>query len=266
MRRSYASEIVFVVGCARSGTSILGELLAAHPSVSYVFEAHEVWEAAGHGPNQSHRLVASDATAAIAEHVSRALESRRAPETLLIEKNPRNSLRIPFIRALFPRARFIHIVRDGRDVACSMVPGIGGTEWRHLRPPAWDRIRDRYEGLVRCAATWRDVVEIALADLAAVPHHQLRYEDLVIEPRGVAARLLAYLELPGDPSVERFCDKIQDATRDSYHAAHQAHWYRDDHERRIGRWREFATARPNEMSEVERLLGDTLRRLGYAAA
>jgi hypothetical protein len=62
---------------------------------------------------------------------------------MVVEKSPRNALRIPFLRAVFPEARFVVIVRDGRDVACSLMPGIGGTEWRHLKPPDWKELFER---------------------------------------------------------------------------------------------------------------------------
>ena len=50
--------VCFIIGCARSGTSVLGELVAAHPDVTYIWEAHWVWEQVGHGPNGSHRYTA----------------------------------------------------------------------------------------------------------------------------------------------------------------------------------------------------------------
>src|SRR5204863_6522493 len=95
--------------------------------------------------------------------------------SVLVEKNPRGSLRVPFLRALFPGARFVHIVRDGRDVACSLVPGCGGDEWRHLKPPSWRAFQARYRGARRTARVWLEVVEIALADLEPAPHVTVRY-------------------------------------------------------------------------------------------
>ena len=49
-------NIALIIGCARSGTSILGELVSAHPDVKYIFEAHPIWELAALGENDSHRL------------------------------------------------------------------------------------------------------------------------------------------------------------------------------------------------------------------
>ncbi len=48
--------------CSRSGTSILGELIASHPDVKYLFEIHQIGEITGLGENESHRLTEEHAT------------------------------------------------------------------------------------------------------------------------------------------------------------------------------------------------------------
>jgi len=254
-------HVAFVVGCARSGTSILGELIAAHPQVTYIFEAHHVWETAGTGMNDSHRLVAADATPPVRARLREWLHGQGSPDTVIVEKTPRNVLRIPFLRAIFPDAQIIHIVRDGRDVACSLMPGVGGAEWQHLKPPSWQQLMSAATGVVRCALAWKESVEIALDDLQGVPHLQVRYVELVTRPREEARRVMRYLGLPDRPAVVAFCDKIQDSTRGSYHARHQTLWYREDHQRRVGRWRENLTG--EEQQAVIDVLRPLLQRLGY---
>jgi len=253
--------VAFVVGCARSGTSILGELIAAHPRVTYIFEAHHVWETAGLGMNDSHRLVAADATPPVRARLREWVHGQGLPDTLVVEKTPRNVLRIPFLKAIFPDARIIHIVRDGRDVACSLMPGVGGTEWHHLKPPSWQHLMSAATGVVRCALAWKEIVEIALDDLQLVPHLQVRFEELVTRPREEARTVMRYLGLPDRPEVVNFCEKIQDGTRGSYHARHQTLWYREDHQRRVGRWRENLTR--EEQRAVIDALRPLLHRLGY---
>ena len=254
-------NIALVIGCARSGTSILGELIAAHPDVRYVFEAHHLWELGGPGVNDSHRLTERHATLRVRQKIRKWLEAERGSASLVVEKNPRNTLRVPFVRAVFPEARIVHIVRDGRDVACSMVPGCGGATWSHLKPPAWKELLVRYEGALRCALAWKEVMEIVLGDLAEAPHLEVRYEELVRSPSAVARSVGKYLGLREDPAVQRFCEKICDSTPESYHAAHQSTWYRDDHGSRIGRWRENLTAA--QQRQIGDLLGALLRKLGY---
>jgi len=250
-----------VLGCARSGTSILGELIAAHPDVAYVFEPHELWEAAGSGPEGSHRLTEAQATTELRTRIRAWFADRRSQKRLVVEKTPRNVLRVPFLRAVFPEARFIHIVRDGRDVACSLLPGIGGDDWSHLKPPSWRRLFSEYSGVRRCALAWRDVMAIALADLRAVPHLQVYYEHLISDPRVTARAILNYLDLDNASEVFNFCDKIQDRTVNSYQAQMQDRWYRADHTVRVGRWRENLAAA--DQVAVETMLDDMLTRLGY---
>jgi protein-tyrosine sulfotransferase len=255
-------NVALVLGCARSGTSILGELIASHPAVAYLFEPNRIWNLAGPGVNDSHRLLAEHAPGAVRRQIRDRFREQQGAAAMIVEKTPRNVLRVPFLRAVFPEAKLVHIVRDGRDVACSLLPGIGGDEWRHLKPPSWKALFAEHRGVERCALAWREVIEIALEDLSSVPHLQVRYEELVSNPREVARRVFEHLELPLHPRTLTFTEKIQDSTRDSYQPAVQAKWFRDDHESRVGRWRRNLD--PTQQRAVEDLLGDVLARLGYA--
>jgi hypothetical protein len=253
--------IALVIGCARSGTSILGEAIAAHPEVKYIFEPHHVWDQAGPGENESHRLTESHASPSLIEGFRSWFAGKKGGAQLLVDKTPRNALRVPFLRAVFPEAKFIHIVRDGRDVACSLLPGIGGAEWRHLKPPTWQTLQAQSAGLERCARTWQEVVEMATADLEGVPHLRVSYEQLVADPRTVMAQVQSFLGLSPDPAVDAFCQRIQDKTSGSYHARHQQNFFRDNHAHRVGCWRENASA--DEQILLQRLLQPTLGKLGY---
>lgn len=257
-------SMAFIVGCARSGTSILGELIAAHPSVKYVFEATKVWESIGRRADGSHRLTESDASWRVRRRIRRQFarcHGHCEPGTVVIEKCPRNTLRIPFLYRVFPQARFIHIIRDGRDVACSLVPGLASGRWQHLRPPDWQQIEARYEGVARCAMAWRSVVEQAMEDLLEVPHLEVRYEDLVRDPLNTAQAILSFLRLDDSPAMIDFARRIQNETAGSYQAQFQVQWFRHDHATRIGRWRENLSR--DERAQVHELIGPLLRRLGY---
>ncbi len=254
-------DIAFIVGVSRSGTSILGELVGAHPDVKYIFEAYVPWRIAGRGIGGSDRFTAEQATPSVRRFIRWWFRWRKGGARIVIEKNPRNILRVPFLRAVFPEAKFIHIVRDGRDVVCSLLPGIGGRFWAHERPPQWREIFSRYRGVVRCAHAWKEIMRIGLNDLADVPHLQIRYEDLVTDPEEIARQVFAYLGLSLHPAVIEFCRKIQDATEGSYQAKYQTVWSRRDHRRRVGRWRENLTA--EQQREIVRILAPTLESLGY---
>jgi sulfotransferase family protein len=216
---------------------------------------------AGRGENDSDRLTETHATPDVKRRVRWRLARKVDAGSLLVEKNPRGSLRVPFLRALFSRPRFVHIVRDGRDVACSLVRGCGGDEWRHLKPPSWQELQARYRGVRRTARVWLEVLEIALADLERTPHLTVRYEDLVTDPRRQAEAVLEFLALDPAPEVEQFCARIGDDAAAGYEAARQTKWSQRDHNVRVGRWR--VNLSPEDREDVQELLGPMLTRLGY---
>lgn len=265
------APVGLIIGCARSGTSILGELIAAHPGAHYIYEAHDLWERAGAGPNASHRLTEAAATPGVIAGVREWFARERAeqPGALIVEKCPRNALRVPFLRRVLPGAKIIHIIRDGRDVACSLRPGVGGATWNHLKPPDWEALF-ALPWAERCARLWLEVVETAEGDLAredsifnnkAPERLLIRYEDLVREPERIARVVFNYLELPWRGEIEAFLGNIADAAGGYEPTGATRKWNTADHARRIGRWRENMT--PDEQTRVHDILAGALARYGY---
>jgi hypothetical protein len=135
---------VFIIGCGRSGTTILGTLLAAHPAVSYMHEPNDLWAAIDPVTDCLQRysagahcyvLDASFVTPKTRRRFQRAMWSR--PGKVLVEKSPHNTLRLGYLNSLAPEARFIHIVRDGIDVARSIEKVASGT-YRIAFRPDWN--------------------------------------------------------------------------------------------------------------------------------
>jgi hypothetical protein len=255
------TKYFFIIGSPRSGTSILGELLNSHPDINYIFEAIDIWEIAGHGENKSHRLTEIHATNDTSQKIRDWFKEHEQGKPVLIEKNPRNSLRIPFVHSIFPDAKFIYIFRDGRDVSCSLVPGIGGKEWSHTKPPSWKEYYQNYSGVVRCAHAWKEIIEISLNDLPDVPHIKVRYEDLISSPKQTAEKLFSFIGIDIHEDTIKFCKNISNETSSTYHAKHQDHWFQNDHNTRIERWKENLST--NEQRVIIPLLAPTLHRLGY---
>ncbi len=258
---------VFLVGCARSGTSIFGEAIAAHPRAAYLFEASSIWNTLV-PRRDDHRLTAEDATPEVATAIYEALAEARHElhGDLLVEKNPKHVIRIPFLHALFPEARLLHLVRDGRDAVASLMFRNRGAEWGHLRIPGWRELLARYEKAnhTRCAHQWSYAVSAARRDAAALPedlYREVRYEDLVTRPAVVFRGVLDFLELEPDPRVDAFLLKIQDETTGSYHAKKQVRHFVDNHRRRIGRYRENLDE--EQLKDVLAVCGELLEDLGY---
>lgn len=114
-------SFVFIVGSPRSGTTIFGELLDQHPQLSQWYEPYFVWDRYFRRVPHDERS-AEDATIRVRQQIFRDFDRYRKKKKclILIDKSPRNSLKIPFILKIFPRARFVHLLRDGRDVTLSI--------------------------------------------------------------------------------------------------------------------------------------------------
>ena len=130
-------RITFLIGCGRSGTTILGEILSLHPQISYLFEPYHLWAGVDNRTdvlNLYHQLEASllmDASMVTPDahrRFERLIGSRGKKSQLLLEKTPLNAMRIGYLQALAPHSKFIHLVRDGVDVCRSIAKlAIGNT-------------------------------------------------------------------------------------------------------------------------------------------
>jgi hypothetical protein len=162
--------------------------------------------------------------------------------------------RARFLHAVFPEARFLHVVRDGRAVASSLMQR---PWWRgQLGPWGWQfgplppRYREEWEShrqsLVALAGLeWMiliDAAELARASLPPACWMDLRYEDLVRDPRAEVEAVLSWIEVPWVPEVE-------DALAVPYSL-----------ERTAAYKRHFT---PAQVAMLDELLGDHLRRYEY---
>jgi hypothetical protein len=133
---------IFIIGCGRSGTTLLGELFAKHPEISYLYEPAHLWAAVD--PITDSRQLYSrgehrcllDASSATVRAQLRFRRLMSPPTGLtLAEKSPANALRIDYLESIAPDARFVHIIRDGVDVARSIEKMARITRKMAFRPP-----------------------------------------------------------------------------------------------------------------------------------
>lgn len=253
-------DIAFIVGCARSGTSILGELVGIHPRVMYAYE-EPIWRKLAETDN--HAVSVDDISPHRRKKLREHMKHYKRKNKIVVEKNPRHVVRVPFVKSIFPEAKIIHIVRDGRDVSCSLKSGLCGKTWAHVRPPRWREIEQNYQGVVRCAHAYHDIMNIAIKDLKDIDHLQVKYEDLVVDPLKIARQIFNYIGLPLDEKVINFTKKIQNDMKDSYVARNQLRWYKEDHSVRMGRWKENMTE--EEQNYVNELLSPILDYYEYSS-
>jgi hypothetical protein len=254
---------IFIIGAARSGTTFLGDCIGRLPEVTYHHEPPAT-KAAGRyvyeglwgyrRAREFYRLV-----------YRWLVRVERDGDLRFAEKTPTNIFLIPFLAKAFPDAKFIHIIRDGRDASSSHMhkPWLRAEDaWSGEREPGgylhgpwpsfWVEPERREEFLRtsdarRMAWAWRRYTEAGLRDGRALGpdrYHELRYEDLVREPLDEAERILDFLGIG------------RKASRDSFSSAAMR---ADDSS--VGTWR--STFYPSEMGESESEAGDLLRQLGY---
>jgi hypothetical protein len=227
-------EPVFIVAAPRSGSTLLFETLAENRAfLTLGDESHQQFENIRalnphHRGYDSNRLTAADATPQVVRELKenffsdlrtadgtryQELEDARRPASIrFLEKTPKNALRIPFLHAIFPDARFIYLHRNPRDNISSLLdswrsgryvtyrdlPGWGEPAWSHLLIPGWEEL---------CETTLAETVkqqwlvsnQIILDDLEALPAEQwtrVSYEDLLDKPRKEIERLCTFARVP----------------------------------------------------------------------
>jgi hypothetical protein len=280
------NPFVFIVGCQRSGTTLLQRVLNAHPQVAITPESNWIprlaakpWALTDDGLVTSKlvsRLLAHRKFARLQLDEKRILAissgERRVSYSFLVsqildlygemqgkplvgDKTPAYVRSINLLHRLWPAARFVHVIRDGRDVALSML------EWPKVRPKPGDFLTWN-EDPVSTAALWWDLNvnrgRGAGNSLGPELYYEVRYESLVANPREECAALCAFLHLTfddrmlqfyavrgGDPGLEKKCAglPITQGLRD---------------------WR--SQMPPEQVENFEAIAGDLLEDLGYRRA
>ncbi len=223
---------LFVVGCGRSGTTILGNLIGIHPGVTYLNEPYHLWAAIDPTLDLTNLHVRTQATlfwthAASDEERNRFLRlfGPLGQRGLLVEKTPHNIYRVDWIRSVFPEARFVNIRRSGIEVVRSIDRIASTSTYRMMRPDynqwwgshgcKWDALARECPGrgyrwnpdrlttsLDRGAYEW--LTSLGEADRLAteVGDHWLDVDhpELCRDPRGVLTRICEHAGL--EPEAE----------------------------------------------------------------
>ena len=193
---------LFIIGCPRSGTTWVQLLLARHPLVAtapetqifayYLDHFRRQWRHEHEGPGRKHqggaglsRLLSEDDFLALcgrtATHVLDKIAERSPGATVVAEKSPRHALEAEFIQRVFPEAYFLHVVRDPRDTAASLLAA--GRSWAPWAP----------HNAVAAGRLWLNCVEGARRVAGSDRYKEVRYETLranaVAEVRAIATWL-----------------------------------------------------------------------------
>ena len=253
LKRSKAP--IFVLGAGRSGTTILGILLSMHCDVGFLNEPKAMWHAALGGGEDligsydrgaaRYRLDAADATPEVIRtlHHIQGAYLRLTGTRRVVDKYPELVFRLPFVKAIFPDARFLFIARNGWDTCASIKGWSGrhGTEadgeshdWWGADSRKWhllvDQIVPEHADLALHAAEmrgWTDQEQRAIVEwivtmreghalAQAHPDEVLHvpYEEMCAAPRDWMTRIANFAGLSGDETFLSYAEeKLTEAQR-----------------------------------------------------
>jgi hypothetical protein len=242
---------LFIVGTGRCGSTLFHDLLTRHPDVSFMtplanrhptkpiynrlciecinlagdalrrkyfpVEAYRFWDQHFRGFSRPFRdLRAADATPGVIKSLRRATRQFASPRRPFMIFKITGWPRIGFLQAVFPRAKFISVIRDGRSVANSLLNvhfwdgWLGPERWswgpldpeRHARWHRYDRSFVALAGL-----QWEILMDSYRQAKAAMPDPsrllEIRYEELCSDPLRVFHQATSFIGLEFKPSFER---------------------------------------------------------------
>ena len=219
---------VFIIGCSRSGKSILGRLLTRHRDVTELSEANNIWDPTGY-PWYASRRETPPIWVDPESYTRRWWRDTRSHQQAIratfgayqfmrrkrvfLNNTPFHTFRIPYLMEMFPDARLLHIARDGRAVVHAYAPRVCRKIREHSDPYEMLGLdlSDRNVSM-QIASYWKACMEeVARQDQAlelsqAGRLMELSYEELCADMRGALARVCEYLDL----EMTRFSPRVWD--------------------------------------------------------
>lgn len=239
---------IFIIGSGRSGSTVLGTILSMHKDVGFLNEPKAIWhtlypyeDVIGNytGDMASYRLDASTATPEVIRSAHRifggylaSVNSRR-----LVDKYPELIFRVPFVKKIFPDAKFIFLIRNGWDT-CSSIDqwskrkgvteeednhdwwGRNNRKWKIMFDELVSRDPDLSKA-IKTISTFSDHTQMAAVEwivtmregllrMKSYPDsiYMFKYEDLCNKPRQALSNLLRFCELPDDEKFYKYAQGV----------------------------------------------------------
>jgi len=281
MSKSYKeSKPIFIVGSGRGGTTLLFQLLHGHPDLAYItnltdhipalpqlalfsripglrsqklfspsIESIPAFEYCGI-TEESLPLTSQDVNDKVKSCLQKLVAQHAfwSGKPRFINKNTSNTMRISFLREIFPDALFIYIIRNGYGVVNSLTRVNWWANlklwWLDQTPAEWEANGgNRYE---LAALHWKKQVITSRQDLLKVPpdqYHECRYEELLQDPKKELKKILEFAGLEWNNDFQRHFDSIS---------------IRSDN---TEKWRDYLDA--DARKAIYDASGDVLDLLGY---
>ena len=258
---------VFIVSAPRSGSTMLFDALRKIDDLWTIgHESHALIEqGTGLHPEErewsSNRLTGADCS----PHLRLLLTHRYARELRnvdgvyltslttaehrtgfrLLDKTPKNALRIPFLHSLFPDARFVYLYRDPGANISSMIEGWRSGQfvtypglpewpywpWSFLLPPEWRQLRGSPPAQL-AAYQWSSANTHIISDLSALPHTSriaVSYESLARNPRPVLRALFRFLDCSWGQAAEEYTGCSLPLSPTTLGMPHPDKWRKHEH-------------------------------------
>lgn len=256
---------IIVGGCGRSGTTLMRVMLDSHrhiccgPETGLFFR-----EKVSHGQlverfgilSQEIRRLAHG-SGSRAEFIEKFFDeySRSQGKRRWAEKTPRNIEHMEYIFRVFPNVRFIHMIRDGRDVACSL-----RTHPRYKVVDGELVPRDTWNPLEQCIDRWTTAISHSRPYRSHPGYLEVRYEDLVLAAEPTLRRVMDFVGEPWDDGLLRYAE-VKSSSRNVSKFPQNPEATESLRDSSIGRWESDLSK--EDQSLFKELAGDRLIELGY---
>ena len=255
--RDAAVNHTFLLGFARSGTTLLEQILASHPAIFAFEERPTLYDTEiefSYSPGGVSRLAAihgADLDAYRAAYWRQVRNFGGAPDgNVFIDKYPMNSQHAPLIRKLFPDAKILFALRDPRDVVLScfrrnFLLNIAMYEFTSL-----ERAARYYDAVMSGMTLYRERLNFDL--------HVVRYEALVDDFEGEVRKVCSFLGIEWTEAMKNFADTAKSRPVRTPSAPQVARGlYRDG----MQQWRKYA----RQLESVRDILAPWVEKFGYPA-
>lgn len=275
-RRDYIP--LFVFGCPRSGTTWMQLLLAQHPAIATAPESQIFAYYLDHFLRQwrhEHETARAQGKAGLSRVLSEAefeglcranalivldrIAANNPGARIVVEKSPRHALQAAFIRRVLPHARFLHVIRDPRDTAASLLAA--SRTWARWAP----------RNPIDAARLWTAHITAARATGGSPLYREIKYEALTRNTAEELHGILQWLGAPLDAAecerIARACaiDKLKKVEHGKDLPIPGERSPRDFFRKGVaGGWTQDLTRRQVEI--IELVCGDLMRETGYEPA
>ncbi|MGH2792384.1 MAG: sulfotransferase family protein [Actinomycetota bacterium] len=270
------SPFVFILGCGRSGTTMLRSMFDSHPDLAIPGESGFIWQRRKRFENRSgvdvdrfvaeltahprfkrwgldrdlvHQELSSPPAGGYADLIRRLYRvyAEARGKERYGDKTPGHVLRIPEIAQLFPEARIVHLIRDGRNVALS-----------YMDIEEWGP-----SNVTEAALYWKRRVERGRRDgqgLGKARYREVTYEALVEDAESELRGLCAFASLAFDESMLRYFERASEVLSLELHL-HRRQGLDKPPTKGLRDWRTQMS--DEDAARFESVAGETLEEFGY---